>query len=299
MQVGFIGLGKMGQPMTQRLLAAGHTAHVFNRSRGATDALVAKGATAADSPARVAERADVIMTALPTPESVDAVYAGLAGAARPGQIYVDHSTVSPGLNRSCAERLRAKGADFLDAPVSGGPAGATAGTLTVMVGGTQAVFDRALPVLQAFGKNIRLCGPTGAGQVVKLINQLLVGVHTSAVAEAAVFGAKLGADPQVVLDLIGTSFGGSTMMTRNIPRFISRDFSGATPVGLILKDLGLIHDEAKAANVPLLLGALAEQRFVEARARGMNDDDMAALVRLWEEPSGVTVDKPVSGQSDQ
>ena len=158
-----------------------------------------------------------------------------------------------------------------------------------MVGGEQAVFDKALPVLQAFGKNIRLCGPVGAGQVVKLINQLLVGIHTSAIAEAAVFGAAFGADPQVVLDLIGTSFGGSTMMTRNLPRFMSRDFSAATPVNLILKDLGLIHDEAKAGGVPLLLGALAEQRFSEARARGMGDEDMAALVKLWEEPAGVSV----------
>ncbi|MDQ6672495.1 MAG: NAD-binding protein, partial [Chloroflexota bacterium] len=142
------------------------------------------------------------------------------------------------------------------------------------------------------GKNIRLCGGVGAGQVVKLINQLLVGIHTSAIAEAAVFGAAFGADPQVVLDLIGTSFGGSFMMNRNMPRFVSRDFSGATPVNLILKDLGLIHDEAKAGGVPLLLGALAEQRFSEARARGMGDEDMAALVKLWEEPAGVTVGAP-------
>ncbi len=292
MDVGFIGLGKMGQPMTERLLAAGHTVHVFNRSRPAVDALAAKGATPADSAGAVAEQADVIMTALPTPASVEEVYAELAGEARSGQIYIDHSTVSPGLNRACAQQLGEHGAAFLDAPVSGGPAGANAGTLTVMVGGEQATFDRALPVLQAFGKNIQLCGPTGAGQVVKLINQLLVGIHTSAIAEAAVFGAKLGANPRVVLDLIGTSFGGSTMMTRNMPRFISRDFSGATPVGLLLKDLGLIHDEAKNADVPLLLGGLAEQRFLEARARGMNDQDMASLVRLWEEPAGVTVDKP-------
>jgi 3-hydroxyisobutyrate dehydrogenase/2-hydroxy-3-oxopropionate reductase len=229
------------------------------------------------------------MTALPTPDSVTAVYTEMAGAAHGGQIFVDHSTVSPGQNRWCAEQLQAHSAAFLDAPVSGGPAGAQAGTLTVMVGGEQAVFDRALPVLQAFGKNIRLCGPTGAGQVVKLINQLLVGVHTSAIAEAAVFGARFGADPQVVLDLIGTSFGGSTMMTRNMPRFMSRDFTPATPVGLILKDLGLIHDEARAGGVPLLLGALAEQRFSEARARGFGDEDMAALVKLWEEPAGVSV----------
>jgi 3-hydroxyisobutyrate dehydrogenase-like beta-hydroxyacid dehydrogenase len=289
MQAGFIGLGKMGRPMTQRLLAAGYTVHVFNRSRGAIDALAAEGATAASSAAEVAQRADIIMTALPTPDSVQTVYAEMAAVARPEQIYVDHSTVSPGLNRWCAEQLASSDAAFLDAPVSGGPAGAQAGTLTVMVGGDQAVFDRALPVFQAFGKNIRLCGPVGAGQVVKLINQLLVGIHTSAIAEAAVFGAAFGADPQVVLDLIGTSFGGSTMMTRNLPRFMSRDFSAATPVALILKDLGLIHDEAKNGGVPLLLGALAEQRFSEARARGFGEEDMAALVKLWEEPAGVTV----------
>jgi 3-hydroxyisobutyrate dehydrogenase-like beta-hydroxyacid dehydrogenase len=291
METGFIGLGKMGRPMTQRLLAAGHTVHVFNRSRAAVDALAAEGASPADSASQVGERAEVVMTALPTPESVETVFAELATVAKSGQTYIDHSTVSPGLNRWCAEQLNAKGAGFLDAPVSGGPAGAQGGTLTVMVGGDQAVYDRALPVLQAFGKNIQLCGGTGAGQVVKLINQLLVGVHTSAIAEAAVFGARLGADPQVVLDMLGTSFGGSTMMTRNMPRFMSRDFSAATPVNLILKDLGLIHDEAKAAQVPLLLGALAEQRFLEARARGIGDEDMAALVKLWEEPSGVTVGK--------
>jgi 3-hydroxyisobutyrate dehydrogenase/2-hydroxy-3-oxopropionate reductase len=291
-QVGFVGLGKMGRPMTERLLAAEYTVHVFNRSRGPIDALAAQGATPADSARQVAERADVVLTALPTPESVQSVYTEMAQAARAGQVYLDHATVSPGLNRWCAAQLGQRGAAFLDAPMSGGPAGAQAGTLTVMVGGDQAHYDQVLPVLQAFGKNIRLCGPVGAGQVVKLINQLLVGVHTAAIAEAAVFGARLGADPQVVLDLIGTSFGGSTMMTRHMPRFMSRDFSGATPVGLILKDLGLIHDEAKANGVPLYLGAFAEQRFSEAFARGMGADDMASLVRLWEEPAGVTVDKP-------
>jgi 3-hydroxyisobutyrate dehydrogenase/2-hydroxy-3-oxopropionate reductase len=191
--------------------------------------------------------------------------------------------------------LRPRGAQFLDAPVSGGPGGAQAGTLTVMVGGDTAAFDVALPVFQAFGKNIRLCGAVGAGQAVKLVNQLLVGVHTAAIAEAAVFGAKLGADPKTLLELLGTSFGGSTMMTRNLPRFISRDFSAATSVRLLLKDLGIIHAEAKNAQVPLLLGGLAEQRFLEAAGRGLADQDMAALVRLWEEPAGVTVDRPKAG----
>jgi 3-hydroxyisobutyrate dehydrogenase-like beta-hydroxyacid dehydrogenase len=294
MKVGFVGLGKMGWPMTERLLAAGFEVHVFNRSRGPVDALAAKGARPAASAGEVAERADVVLTALPTPESVEQVYREMFQRARQGQIYADHSTVSVGQSRRCAEQARTRGVGFLDAPVSGGPAGAQAGTLTVMVGGDQETFDRALPVFRAFGKNIRLCGPSGAGQVVKLINQLLVGVHTAAIAEAAVFGAKLGADPRVVLEMIGTSFGGSTMMTRNLPRFISRDFGPATSITILLKDLGVIHDEAKAANVPLLLGAVAEQRFLEARARGLADKDIASLVRLWEEAAGVTVDKPGS-----
>jgi len=289
MDVGFVGLGMMGRPMVERLLGAGHAVHVHNRSRGPVDALVTKGATAADSPAQVAERSDVVLSALPTPDAVDEVYAEFYRVAHAGQIYADHSTVRPDQNRRWAAAMNARGAGYLDAPVSGGPSGAAGGTLTIMAGGDRSTLDRVLPVFEAFGSTIRLCGPVGAGQVVKLVNQLLVGVHTAAIAEAAVFGAALGADPAVVLELLGKSYGGSTMMVRHMPRFISRDFSGATPVTLILKDLGLIHDEAKAAGVPLLLGGLAEQRFLEARARGLGGEDMAALVKLWEEAAGVTV----------
>ena len=283
MEVGFIGLGKMGKPMVRRLLAAGHAVHVHNRSSQAVEALVAEGANDAGSAAGVAERAEVILTALPTPDTVEHIYKELGAAARPDQIYVDHSTVSLGLNRSCAELLAKNKAHFLDAPVSGGPGGAQAGTLTVMVGGEQAVFDRALPVFQSFGKNIRLCGPVGAGQAVKLVNQLLVGIHTAASAEAVVFGVSLGADPQVLLEMLGTSFGGSQMLLRNLPRFISRDFKAATPVGLILKDLRLIEAEAQQRHVRLQLGALAEQIFADASNHGMTNDDMAGVVRLAEE----------------
>lgn len=290
--VAFIGLGKMGSPMAARLLQAGHKVYAFNRSRPAVEALAKQGAQPAASAAEAAANGELVLTALPTMQAVEEVYWQLAAGARRGQIYADHSTVSLALNRRCAELLAARGAQFLDAPVSGGPAGAQAGTLTVMVGGDKAAFDAALPVFQAFGKYIRLCGGIGAGQAVKLVNQLLVGVHTAAIAEAAVLGAKLGADPKTVLEVIGTSFGGSTMMTRNLPRFISRDFSAATSVRLLLKDLGIIHDEAKSGQVPLLLGGLAEQRFLEASGRGLADEDMSALVKLWEEPAGVRVDRP-------
>jgi 3-hydroxyisobutyrate dehydrogenase-like beta-hydroxyacid dehydrogenase len=289
MELGFVGLGMMGRPMVERLLRAGHRVHVFNRSRDPVDALAAAGANPAETAAVIAQRAEMVLTALPTPGAVDDVYSELCHEARAGQLFADHSTVRPGQNRRWASQLAAKGAAYLDAPVSGGPSGAAAGTLTVMVGGDEATFDRARPVFEAFGSTVHLCGPVGAGQVVKLVNQLLVGVHTAAIAEAAVLGAKLGADPQLLLDLLGKSYGGSTMMVRHIPRFITRDFTGATPVSLILKDLGLIHDEAKAAGVPLLLGGLAEQRFLEASARGLGGEDMAALVKLWESAAGVTV----------
>lgn len=289
MKVAFIGIGKMGEPMVRRLLAAGHEVTINDRTREAAERLTAYGATKASGAAEAAAGAEVVLTALPTPESDEEVYEGLAASATEGQVYVDHATVSPDLNRRCAAMLAEAGASFLDAPMSGGPAGAEAGTLTVMVGGGDEVLDRARPVLEAFGSNITMCGGVGAGQVVKLLNQLLVGVHTAAVAEASVLGARLGADAATVLEVLGTSFGGSTMMRRNIPRFISRDFSGATPVGLILKDLGLIQQEALAAGAPLPLGALTQQLFVEAVGRGMASDDMSSLVRLWEEPAGTVV----------
>src|SRR5919108_4507597 len=202
-KVGFVGLGKMGRPMTERLLGAGFEVTVFNRSRAPIEELAAKGARPAGSAGEVAERCDIVLTALPTPDSVEQVYEELFSRARRGQIYADHSTVSVGQSRRCAERARERGADFLDAPVSGGPAGAQAGTLTIMVGGDKAAFGRALPLFQLMGKNIRLCGPTGAGTAIKLVNQLLVAINTAGVAEALVFGQRAGADLKTILEVIG------------------------------------------------------------------------------------------------
>jgi 3-hydroxyisobutyrate dehydrogenase-like beta-hydroxyacid dehydrogenase len=289
--VAVIGLGKMGAPIAERLLKAGHSVHVFIRSSPPVERLAQLGAHRADSAAAAADQASIVLTALPTEASVLSVYRELGAVARPDQLFADHSTVSLGTSLACAELIQARGASFIDAPVSGGPAGANAGTLTIMCGGNSTDFDRALPVFEAFGRLIRLCGPGGAGQAVKLVNQLLVGIHTAAIAEAAVVGLKLGADPSIVLELIGNSFGGSAMLARNVPRFLARDFSPATPVDLILKDLGIIHDEARRCGVPLLLGALAEQRFSEASARGWGGEDMAALVKLWEEPAQAVVAK--------
>src|SRR5579864_282433 len=219
----------MGGPIADRLISAGHEVAIRNRSENdAVRSLRDKGATVCASPSDLAVLSEYVITALPTEDAVRQVYAEMSAVATAGQIYVDHSTVSPALNKQSAAALGARGAAFLDAPVSGGPAGAEAGTLTVMVGGDDGTFNRALPVLEAFGGKIRLCGPVGAGQAIKLVNQYLVAVHTMAASEAAAFAMALGADLGTVQDVIGTSFGSSAMLLRDLPRFIARDFSPAT-----------------------------------------------------------------------
>ena len=283
MKVGVVGIGKMGGPIADRLIAAGHEVAICNRSENAAvRSLHGKGATVCASPSDLAVLSEFVLTALPTEDAVRQVYAEMSAAATAGQIYVDHSTVSPALNKHCAASLAEQNAAFLDAPVSGGPAGAEAGTLTVMAGGDEVTFNRALPVVEAFGSRIRLCGPVGAGQAIKLVNQYLVAVHTLAASEAAAFAIALGADLGTVQDVIGASFGSSAMLLRNLPRVVARDFSPATPVGLIAKDLSIIHAEAVAAGVPLLVGGLVEQLYLEAKARGWAGEDMSALVKFWD-----------------
>ena len=295
--VGFVGLGKMGRPMTQQLLKAGFEVTVHNRSRGVVDELSREGAKPAGSPREVAEASDFVLTCLPDPATVEAVYLGDGGVAaggRAGQLWIDHSTVSPATNAKCAEAAAARGATFLDAPVSGGPGGAQSGTLTIMVGGDTAAFDKARPLFEAMGKNIKHCGGPGAGTIVKLVNQLLVGIHTVAAVEGFVMGVKAGADPQVMLDLLGTSFGASAMLNRHVPLMLQRKFDPATPVNLILKDLGLIHVFGQELGVRMLLGAASLELFKEARQLGFGDQDMSAMVQPAERIAGVTVTSPPS-----
>lgn len=291
-KVGFIGLGKMGRPMTQQLLKAGFEVTVHNRSRGVVDELAKEGAKPASSAREVAEASDFVLTCLPTPDSVEEIYLGENGVAeggRAGQVWIDHSTVSPATNEKCAEAAQAKGAAFLDAPVSGGPGGAQGGTLTIMVGGDAETFEKAGPVLEAMGKNIKHCGASGRGTIVKLVNQLLVGVHTVAAVEGFVMGVKAGADPKVMLDLLGTSFGASAMLNRHVPLMLQRKFDPATPINLILKDLGLIHNFGTELGVRMLLTSTSLELFKEASALGLGDQDMSGMVQPAERIAGVEV----------
>ena len=295
MKVGFIGLGKMGRPMALNLLKAGHVVTVHNRSRAVVDELAARGARPATTPREVAEASDIVLTCLFYPSSVEEVYFGpngLVQAAREGHVFADHSTVGPSLSRRCYEAIRARGASFLDAPISGGTAGAQAGTLTIMVGGDADAFERARPVFEAMGKNIKHVGPSGAGSVVRLVNQLLVAINLAGVVEGIVLGTKAGVDPNVMLEVLSTSFGGSAMLNRAVPLILERNFQPGTPVNLILKDMGLIKELGHELAVRLLLGSVAEEVFGEARALGWGEEDMAGLVRTLERLAGIEIKSP-------
>jgi 3-hydroxyisobutyrate dehydrogenase-like beta-hydroxyacid dehydrogenase len=254
--------------------------------------LVSEGAIDGGSPAGVLARADIVITSLPDPVAVRNVYLdtnGLVDAAQADQLFIDTSTIDPGLSRELAEKLAIKGAAFLDAPVSGGVAGAEAGSLTIMVGGSPEAFEKATPVLEAIGQKLHLVGPSGSGTVVKLANQLLVGINMAGVAEALVLGVKAGADPAKMLEVLSTSFGSSRMLDRGVPLIIDRNFAGGTPVDLIRKDLGLIADLADELGVPLATGNQARTVFDRAHDAQHGAEDMTAVVLPIEQDAGVEV----------
>jgi 3-hydroxyisobutyrate dehydrogenase-like beta-hydroxyacid dehydrogenase len=292
MKVGFIGLGRMGKPMAINLVRKGFDLIVHNRSRAVVDELAAMGADSAASPADVASRADVVLTCLPSAEAVESVYLGgdgLLAAARPGQLFADHSTVSPHTSRKlhalCAERDAA----FLDAPISGGVPRAEDATLTIMVGGETEVLSRVERLFSALGSRVVHVGGPGAGSVVKLVNQLLVGVHSLVALEALVFGVKAGADPRKLLEVVESSFGNSAMFSRTVPMVLDRQFSSATDVRILTKDMGLITEMAKGLPVRLLFGALAEQLYVEGMGLGLATSDIVSLVQPLERIAGVEI----------
>jgi 3-hydroxyisobutyrate dehydrogenase len=293
-RVGIIGLGKMGTPMTRNLLKAGFPVTIHNRSSAAVEALVGEGAVDGGSPKGVAEASDVVITSLPNPEQVRNVYFGdngLVAAARDGQVFVDTSTIDPGLSRELAEAFAARGAGFLDAPVSGGVAGAEAASLTIMIGGEAETFEKATPVLNALGQKLHHVGPSGAGTVIKLANQLLVGINMAAAAEALVLGVKAGADPEKMLEVLSTSFGSSRMLERGVPLIVARNFDGGTPVDLLRKDLGLISDLATELGVPLTTGKQALAVFDQASDASYGPNDMTAIIRPLEDAAGIEVKK--------
>ena len=288
MKVGFIGLGRMGMPMSRRLLEAGFHLTVHNRSRPKVDELADEGAVGASSAAEVARTSTVVLTCLPDVPTVEEVFLGkdgIASVARPGQVLVDHSTVGPSTSRAIAEAAEAKGASFLDAPISGGVERAAEGTLTIMAGGAPDAFDTALPVFRAYGGNVRRVGGAGAGSVFKLINQLLVSVHSLAATEAMLLGGRAGVDLDALQEVLATSWGASFMLSRNGPVIARRDFEDArAPLRLFVKDLGLAQEYAKALNASSPLGERTLRVVERAMSDGLGELDVSSLVLPLEGP---------------
>lgn len=295
MQVGFVGLGRMGFPMARNLIQAGFSVVVHNRSRAAVDRLAALGARGVSSAAEVARSVDVLVSCVLTPEQVEQVYLGPQGAiegARAGQVFVDTSTIYPEISRKVAAALETKGVAFVDAPVSGGPRGAENGTLSVMVGGDAVALDRVRPVLEVFGKNLFHMGPVGAGCSAKLCNQILTGSAHILVAEAMVLGTKLGLDPQRLFEVLQLSSGQCRALDRAVPEAIlPRNFDAAYTVDGMIKDLECALRTARENDVRLMLPALAQQVYVEARGLGLSDRHLAAVILPMEKIAGVEVGK--------
>lgn len=285
--VGVVGTGIMGAPMATNLAKAGYDVVAFNRTRAKAEAISQNGVRVADSVAEVAEAAPVVITMVPdTPDVVEGP-GGLAETMQPGSVLIDMSTISPAVTRDLAAGLRERGIAMLDAPVSGGSWGAQQATLTIMVGGEQAVFERCLPVFEAMGKSITLMGPSGMGQTTKLVNQVLVAGTCSAVAEALVFAAAHGADLLKTIDAVGGGAAGSWQLANLGPRMAQGDFAPGFMVKLQQKDLRLILESAQERHVPLAVTSMARQYYTALEADGLGEEGTQALIKAVEKLAGI------------
>jgi 3-hydroxyisobutyrate dehydrogenase-like beta-hydroxyacid dehydrogenase len=285
MNTGYVGIGIMGGAMAGRLLAAGHTLFVHNRTASKCQVLADHGATVCDSPADVASRSEVVFINVPdTPDVAKVLFDpdGIIDGAEPGLIVIDNSTISPAMTRQFARRLREMEVDFLDAPVSGGDTGARQGTLTVMVGGDRPAFERALPLLRVLGTRVELVGPAGAGQTCKAINQLFCALHMLACCEGIALARKAGLSPSVMVDMISSGAGASWALQNLGPKILADDIRPGFMIDLLCKDLRYTMELAHDGGQPLLGTSLVQQLFAEAQDMGLGREGTQALCRVIE-----------------
>ena len=293
-RIGLIGLGIMGKPMARNLVKAGYELVVHNRSRGAVDELVAESQaiTAASSPKEVAEQVETVILMLPDSPDVTAVVFGddgVLGAMDAGNLLIDMSTIAPATSIEISKALAEKGASALDAPVSGGDKGAIAGTLSIMVGGEAADFERATPIFEAVGKTIVHVGAAGAGQTVKACNQVVVAINYAAVSEALVLGSKAGVDPAKIIEVLNGGLAASRVMEMRGPSMVEHNFAPGFRVNLHRKDLGIALATGQEYDVPLPVTGLIGQFFDALAANGKGDLDHSALLTLFEQLANTTV----------
>jgi 3-hydroxyisobutyrate dehydrogenase-like beta-hydroxyacid dehydrogenase len=290
--VGLIGVGAMGEPMAGALLRAGFSVTVCaNRNRAPVERLVALGAADGGDFAGVAAASEVVITMVPDSPQVEAVLfaGGAAAAAKPGTLFIDMSTISPVATRRFAEQLKTMGLRFVDAPVSGGPARAVLGTLTIMAGASEADWDDAKAVLSAMGTPTRV-GDVGVGEVVKLVNQIIIANTMLANIEGLVFAAKAGADIAAVRDVILTATGGNYLLDQWLPKtWLSGSWEGGFKLDLLRKDVAAALDSARALGVPMPALGLAYQMYTAASGDGHGNDDYSAVADFYERAAGTRV----------
>ena len=277
MEIAWIGTGIMGAPMARRLLRAGHRVRVWNRSPEKARALGQEGATVANDAAEATRDVEAVFIMVPDTPDVQAVIGQIEPAIARGQLVIDMSTIAPAAERAIAEKIAARGASYLDAPVSGGETGAIEGTLTIMVGGEQAAFERVRPLFDVLGRRATWMGPAGAGQTTKLANQIAVALTLEAVAEALKFAREGGIDPARALEAISGGAAGSWQMSNLGPKIIAGDYRPGFFVKLIRKDLRLVSETAERNGLKLPGLALMVSMFEKARELGHDEDGTQAV----------------------
>jgi 2-hydroxy-3-oxopropionate reductase len=283
--VGFIGLGIMGRPMAGHLLAAGHQLFTSTQYKGPPAALIERGLQGRLTPKAVAEVAEIIILMLPdTPQVEEVLFGenGVAAGISPGKIVVDMSSIAPLATRTFADKIKAAGGDYLDAPVSGGEVGAKGASLTIMVGGTETSFVKVRPLFEVMGKNITLVGASGAGQTAKVANQIIVALTIEAVAEGLLFASKAGADPVKVRQALMGGLASSRILELHGERMIKRTFNPGFRIRLHQKDLDLALTAARSLGLSLPNTALCQQLFQSCVAQGGADSDHSRLVMALE-----------------
>jgi L-threonate 2-dehydrogenase len=292
-RVGFIGLGAMGAPMAANLVRTGHAVRGFDVSEIAVRSLAEVGGVGAASAADAARDAELLVLVVASAEQVESVLFGAAGAAAalPARAsIVLHSTVPPAYVRDVAPRLAATGHHLLDAPISGGRARAEAGTLVVMAAGPAEAFAAAESELEAVAERVYRLGETpGAASTVKMVNQLLAGVHIVAAAEAIAFGTRAGADPRMLFEIISQSAGNSWMFQNRVPHMLEGDYTPWSAVEIFVKDLGIVLDAGRQLRFPLPLAATTHQQFLAAAAAGHGREDDAAVIKVYEALADIDV----------
>ena len=286
--IGFIGLGIMGRPMALNLLHAGYPLVVHNRTREKEQEIAAQGAESAASPREVTERSQLVITMLPDSPDVEQVYLGEDGViagAHEGQLLIDMSSIAPAVARAVCSAAREVGADALDAPVSGGDVGAREGTLSIMVGGSEAGFERARPLFEVLGKTVVHMGGAGAGQTAKACNQILVAVTIEAVSEALVLASKAGVDPDRLIEVLSGGLAGNRVMEVRRRNFLEHDFTPGFKLELHHKDLGIALRTARELGVYVPSTALVDQMLAELKAAGDGGLDHSALLKVIERGS--------------